>query len=149
MHDIIKTISDYAGFVVTGFAALALLIKPVRRWFVARFKRQDSKELIAIQRLDDRVTLLDRKVDKNEMDRLKDELFRVGNAARRGEKLISEEYRNFCENYEKYRRYAEYYAESVPEPQRENRGNCGIAKEYEFVCEYYNHGGWVNYGKAE
>lgn len=130
MNEIVKTISDYMGFIVTGATAIALCIKPFRKWFVARFKKQDSEELIAINKLSERVDKLDKKVDRNEMDRLKDEIFRVGNAARQGRAIISEEFRNVSENFEKYRRMG---------------GNCGISKEYDFICDYYNGKGWISH----
>ena len=79
------------------------------------------------ERLMEALDALSEKVDANERDRLRQELFRYGNLARRGAKISGEEFRYLQECFEKYTRL----------------GGNGIAHdEYELVRAYYDREGW-------
>lgn len=121
-------------------AGLSAVCKPIRTaikkvW--VKFFGQSSSDKILTEIKNIRVELKDvsdkcnevsRKNDQNELDRLRDVLFRYGNLARAGNKITSEEFRYIQRVFQKYTSMG---------------GNDIAHEEYMFIQEYYNHKRWT------
>lgn len=134
LNEVINEVVRWATIVSTVGGAIVLLYKLLKK-----LNDKRNKEIVAavselresvqdrFEKIDKRLDSIDAKNDENERDRLKDEIFRCGNYARKGAHISSEEFRNVQRNYEKYH----------------NLGGNSIAHdEYLFICNYYNNKGW-------
>lgn len=157
MHEItevLTTFSSWAIAVTAIMAALAAVFKPIRKfvlWLGRRlFGEKKDKAVDEIKRVE--VSLIDRidkmnekhdevektlsekidevslKCDIYERNRLRTNIFEMGNCARKHQVISSEEFRNLQQDYEEY---------------TELHGNGTAAIEYEFIVDYYNHSGWT------
>lgn len=155
MNELVSNLSSYAVAFTAIMGALALVIKPLRKWLAkllgqrhdkiiakldvletkvdrlsARMDETSGKVDILSEKVDEtaeRVRAVEAKADQNERDRLKDEIFRFGNIARQRRHISSEEFRNLGENYEKYKALG---------------GNHLAEDEYNYTRDYYNRRGW-------
>ncbi len=151
MPKIVETLSMFSSIAVSLAAIIGLLstvFKPVRNgvlWIIRRIygTRKDEMmdeiigvrdELCAkIEGVKDSINDVSQKVDENEMDRIRSEIFKYGNYARKGEKISGEEFRRLQEVFDKY----------------EHLGGNGIAHdEFRFITNYYNTSGWLKFVKA-
>lgn len=141
---ILSLISGLLVSVAGIMTAIITIVKPLRKYFLKKVSRTDMiatalKELekklcekiettsIKVQNLSAHVASLDKKIDTNEKDRLRDEIFRIGRFARKGEKISSQQFTQFEEDYDKYTRLG---------------GNSHVHDEHDFVVDYYNRRGW-------
>lgn len=147
MENISSILSIISGMLVSIagiMTALITIIKPLRKHFLNKVTRigtvekdlQDLNEKLSkkidtitttVQNLSIHVATMDKKIDMNEKDRLRDEIFRIGRLARRGEKITSQQFVHFEEDYDKYTRLG---------------GNSHAHDEHDFVVDYYNRRGW-------
>ena len=141
MFEIIKNISAIVGCVSAIIALTTTIIKPFRQGVAnffakrAKEKNQDDKidsmdkkidKLLATNTdLDNRLTRVETNVLRNEADRLRTELFDCGNRCRRDIRLHPEEMAHIREVYKKY--------------SEELKQNGPGEREYNFICDYYNH----------
>lgn len=141
MVEIMKNIAAVVGCISAIIALSTTIVKPFRRGVVnffakkAREKEQDNKIdsmdkkidklLTTNKNLDDRLTRVEKNVLRNEADRLRTELFDCGNRCRRNIRLHPEEMDHIHEVYKKY--------------SSELKQNGPGEKEYNFICDYYNH----------
>lgn len=106
--------------IITGlgviFGAVKGIILPIRK-FIKNSNDNDEKLTKALDNLSI-------KVDNNERDRIRSEIFRMGHRARKGERIDEQEYQALCMDYEKY--------------SQELHGNGIAEKEFDFVSKYYN-----------
>lgn len=149
MENIGSILSLISGLLVsvTGIlTAIITIVKPLRKYFLKKISRTDTiatalKELekklsekieatsVKVQNLSTHVVLLDEKIDTNERDRLKDEIFRIGRFAREGEKISDQQFAQFEEDFDKYTKLG---------------GNSHAHDEHDFVVDYYNGRKWQN-----
>ena len=85
--------------------------------------KHDAVEKVLSNKIDD----VAMKCDLYEKNRLRTNIFRMGNCARHHEVISSEEFRNLQQDFEDYTNL---------------KGNGTAAMEQEFVVDYYNHSGW-------
>lgn len=143
---ILSLISGLLVSVAGIMTAIITIVKPLRKYFLKKVSRTELiatalKELekklcekiettsVKVQNLSTHVALLDKKIDTNEKDRLRDEIFRIGHFARKGEKISSQQFAQFEEDYDKYTALG---------------GNSHAHDEHDFVVDYYNHKKWQN-----
>lgn len=149
MENISSILSIISGMLVSIagiMTAIITIIKPLRKHFLNKITRigtvekglQDLNEKLSkkidtitttVQNLSIHVATMDKKIDMNEKDRLRDEIFRIGRLARRGEKITSQQFTHFEEDYDKYKNLG---------------GNSHAHDEHDFVVDYYNRRGWEN-----
>ena len=147
MEDISSILSLISGLLVSVagiMTAIITIVKPLRKYFLNKISRTGMiatalKELekklcerieatsTKVQNLSAHVVSLDEKIDMNEKDRLKDEIFRIGCFAREGKKINSQQFTQFEEDYDKYTKLG---------------GNSHAHDEHDFVVDYYNHKKW-------
>lgn len=126
----LSVFSSWAVSVTAIVAALSAVFKPFRKAMTAVRKKicgDTGIERIQkqIETLDGKIDSVSEKADDNEKDRLRSELFRYGNYARKGAVITSEEYRLIQRMYTKYEKLG---------------GNDIAHDEYEFIRDYYNSG---------
>lgn len=147
MENISSILSIISGMLVSIagiMTALITIIKPLRKHFLNKITRigtvekglQDLNEKLSkkidtitttVQNLSIHVATMDKKIDMNEKDRLRDEIFRIGRLARKGEKITSQQFAHLEEDYDKYKILG---------------GNSHAHDEHDFVVDYYNRRGW-------
>lgn len=147
MENISSILSIISGMLVSIagiMTAIITIIKPLRKHFLNKITRigtvekglQDLDEKLSkkidtitttVQNLSIHVATMDKKIDMNEKDRLRDEIFRIGHLARRGEKITSQQFAHLEEDYDKYKSLG---------------GNSHAHDEHDFVVDYYNRRGW-------
>lgn len=147
MENISSILSIISGMLVSIagiMTAIITIIKPLRKHFINKITRigtveKGLKELdeklsekiddttITVKNLSIHVATMDKKIDMNEKDRLRDEIFRVGRLARKGEEITSQQFAHFEEDYDKYKSLG---------------GNSHAHDEHDFVVDYYNRRGW-------
>lgn len=147
MENISSILSIISGMLVSIagiMTAIITIIKPLRKHFLNKITRigtvekglQDLDEKLSkkidtitttVQNLSIHVATMDKKIDMNEKDRLRDEIFRIGHLARRGEKITSQQFAHLEEDYDKYKSLG---------------GNSHAHDEHDFVVDYYNCRGW-------
>lgn len=140
--EILSTVSAWTVSATAIVTFLAMIFKPIRKLIGTLItkvigKRDDSviSELKRVEKTFlDRCSTLEKKIDEvseankmNERDRLRSEIFRFGNAARRGEPIGVEEFRSLQRDFEKYTALG---------------GNSIAHDEYEFVRDYFNDKRW-------
>ena len=141
---ILSLISGLLVSVAGIMTAIITIVKPLRKYFLKKVSRigtvekglQDLNEKLSkkidtitttVQNLSIHVATMDKKIDTNEKDRLRDEIFRIGRLARRGEKITSQQFAHLEEDYDKYKNLG---------------GNSHAHDEHDFVVDYYNRRGW-------
>ena len=145
--EIIKNIAAVVGCASACIALAVTIIKPLRQWVIDSFVRKSQQK-----QLNEKMDKMDEKMDKllqnnetfeerlervesnvlkNEADRLRSELFDCGNRCRRGIRLHPEEMDHIRDVFTKY---------SVTLKQ-----NGTGEKEYNYICEYYNHQNFPTY----
>ena len=147
MENISSILSIISGMLVSIagiMTAVITIIKPLRKHFLNKITRigtvekglQDLNEKLSkkidtitttVQNLSIHVATMDKKIDMNEKDRLRDEIFRIGRLARRGEKITDQQFAHLEEDYDKYKSLG---------------GNSHAHDEHDFVVDYYNRRGW-------
>ena len=147
MENIGSILSLISGLLVSVagiMTAIVTIVKPLRKYFLNKITRigtvekglQDLNEKLSkkidtitttVQNLSIHVATMDKKIDMNEKDRLRDEIFRIGNLARRGEKITGQQFAHLEEDYDKYKNLG---------------GNSHAHDEHDFVVDYYNRRGW-------
>lgn len=147
MESISSVLSLISGLLVSVagiITAIVTIVKPLRKYFLKKVSRTGMiatalKELekklsekieatsTKVQNLSAHVVSLDKKIDTNEKDRLKDEIFRIGYLARGGEKISDQQFAQFEEDYDKYTKLG---------------GNSHAHDEHDFVVDYYNGKKW-------
>lgn len=152
MEIFMQTVTNIAAVVGCISACMALLIaifKPLRKHVIDTFTRKSQEKnlneqvntivgkldalLVKHDKLDARLTSVEKKVSDNEADRLRAELFDCGNRCRRGIRLHPEEMIHIQAVYTKY-----------SEVLHQN----GTGKdEYHFICDYYNRQDFPEYHK--
>lgn len=141
MMAIFTTIATVVGCISACIALAAMIIKPFRKWIIESFVRQSQDKEILKQlsemniktdrvleqndRLEERLTRVEKNVLENEADRIRAELFDCGNRCRRGIRLHPEEFDHIKDIYRKY---------SIVLKQ-----NHEGETEYNFIHNYYNH----------
>lgn len=156
ISEFLTIFSSWAIAITAIMAALSAVCKPVRNFIVWVGKRifasgesKDAKIVEEIKRvestlsskmdkindrhndvekvLSDKIETVSAKCDMYERNRLRTNIFRMGNFARKHQWISSEEFRNLQQDFEDYTAL---------------HGNGIAAKEYEFVVDYYNRSGW-------
>lgn len=147
MENISSILSIISGMLVSIagiMTAIITIIKPLRKHFLNKITRistvekglQDLNEKLSkkidtitttVQNLSIHIATMDKKIDTNERDRLRDEIFQIGHLARRGEKITSQQFAHLEEDYDKYKNLG---------------GNSYAHDEHDFVVDYYNRRGW-------
>ena len=106
---ILSLISGLLVSVAGIMTAIITIVKPLRKYFLKKVSRTDMiatalKELekklcekieatsIKVQNLSAHVASLDKKIDTNEKDRLRAEIFSTGHFAREGEKISGQQF---------------------------------------------------------
>ena len=126
MENISSILSIISGMLVSIagiMTAIITIVKPLRKYFLKKVSRIGTVEK-GLQDLNEK---LSKKIDTNEKDRLRDEIFRIGRLARRGEKITSQQFAHLEEDYDKYKNLG---------------GNSHAHDEHDFVVDYYNRRGW-------
>lgn len=140
--EVLSTISAWTVSATAIVTFLSLIFKPIRKVIGTLISKivgkRDDSVIVELKRVEktflDRCSTLEQKIDDvskanqaNERDRLRSEIFRVGNAARHGEPISIEEFRSLQRDFEKYT----------------NLGGNDIAHdEYEFVRDYFDNKRW-------
>ena len=138
--EIIKDIAALVGLAATSFGLLTAIIKPLRQRIIDSFIRKtkdnqrDAKMdkmdkkidtlLESQERLDKRLTSVEKNVLDNEADRIRAELFDFGNRCRRGIRLHPEEMDHIRAIYRKYKDVLK----------QNHEGDA----EFDYICGYYN-----------
>ena len=139
--EIFKNIATVVGCVSACMALLIAIIKPLRQWAIDSFVRKSQQKelnekmdkmdkkmdqlLDNHEKLDERLTRVEKNVLENEADRIRAELFDCGNRCRRGIRLHPEEFDHIKEIYRKY----------TDVLHQNHEGET----EYNFIHNYYNH----------
>ena len=147
MIEIFKSITAVIGCISAIMTLAITIIKPLRQRVIESFirKTKDDKRDEAILNMDKkidklldanrglekRLTSVENKVLENEAERLRSELFDCGNRCRRGIRLHPEEMDHIRAVFTKY-------------SQKLGQNGPG-EREYNFICDYYNHQDFPGY----
>ena len=141
--DSLSTFSSIAVSLAAIIGLLSMVFKPVRdgvMWVIRRIYGTKKNEMIsAINNVKDElcekmdtmqqsISNVSEKVDDNERDRLRTEIFSYGNRARKGEEISGEEFRRLQEIFQKY--------------EEKLHGNGIAREEFSYITSYYNESGW-------
>ena len=146
--EVFKNIAAVVGCISACIALLITIIKPLRQWVINSFVRKTQEKKLEEQsklqkeqlnkiekkidkmlenyeKLDSRLTRVEKNVLDNEADRIRAELFDYGNRCRRGIRLHPEEFEHIRDIYHKYKDVLH----------QNHEGDT----EYNFIYDYYNH----------
>lgn len=142
LKDTLSTISSVAISITAIITLIAMVVKPFRKWIGGTINRsigkRDENMITELKRVErsfmSRCDDLEKKIDavseenkSNERDRLRSEIFRFGNYARKHEVIAADEFRSLQRDFAKYTRLG---------------GNDIAHDEYEFITDYYNNQRW-------
>lgn len=138
--DIVLNIAAVVGCISACLTLAVTIIKPFRKWIINSFIRQSQYELLVTkvnqidgkmdkaleqnEKLEDRLTRVEKNVLNNEADRIRAELFDYGNRCRRGIRLHPEEFEHIRDIFHKYK----------DELHQNHEGET----EFHFIYKYYN-----------
>lgn len=145
MQEIWKIISDACSFIGDHLAAVLLAVtaiagiiekskvaaKPISKFFTWINKMSNKEVLDKIEEvkkdvnnLQDKVIILDEKVDSNERDRIRNEILTFSSHLRDGKKYSKDAFKHIQDIYYKYH--------------EELHGNGLVSEEYEYIMAVYN-----------